>query len=145
MKTLLRSNFIAALIGVVLALYAQVSAAPVAWPDLVGAAASQYVPGEVLVKFKPAAVAQERAASIAALGHTVLAHLEQPGWVHVKLGAGQTIEAALAAYGNDPSVEYAQPNYIYHASAMPNDPQYGQLWAFRNTGPGQVVGTFPPT
>src|SRR5712692_386701 len=144
MKTPSRSTTIAALVGVVLALYAQVSAAPFAWPDLAGAAASQYVPGEVLVKFKPAAVAQERAASVASLGHTVLAQLEQPGWVHVKLGAGQTMEAALAAYRNDPNVEYAQPNYIYHASLVPNDPQYGQLWAFKNTGQTIINANFSP-
>src|SRR6266571_6908192 len=142
MKTFLPSNFIAALLGVALTLYAQVSAAPILAPAVTGWAKSQYVPGEVLVKFKPAAVAQERAASVASLGHTVLAQLEQPGWVHVKLGAGQTMEAALAAYRNDPNVEYAQPNYIYHASLAPNDTQYAQLWAFKNTG--QPVGTFPP-
>src|SRR5438128_923378 len=112
MKTFLCSNFIAALLGVALTLYAQISAAPVLAPAVTGWAKSQYVPGEVLVKFKPAANAQERAASVAALGHTVLAHLEQPGWAHVKLGAGQTLETALAAYQDDPSVEYAQPNYI---------------------------------
>src|SRR5712692_9175068 len=144
MKTPSRSTTIAALVGVVLALYAQVSAAPFAWPDLAGAAASQYVPGEVLVKFKPAAIAQERAASVAALGHTVLAHLEQPGWVHVKLGAGQSVTEALVVYQNDPNVEYAQPNYIYHIAAVPNDTQYGQLWAFKNTGQIVTTGTYVP-
>src|SRR5260221_10152294 len=119
MKTLPRSNFIAALVGIALTLYAQISAAPVLAPAVTGWAQSQYVPGEVLVKFKSAAVAQERSASVAARGHTVLAQLEQPGWVHVKLGAGQTMEAALAAYRSDPSVEYAQPNYIYHATLFP--------------------------
>ncbi|HYT16038.1 MAG TPA: hypothetical protein VEL80_06620, partial [Burkholderiales bacterium] len=91
MKTLLRSNFIAALVGAVLALYAQVAAAPFVLPDLAGAAASQYVQGEVLVKFKPATIAQEREASVAALGHTVLANLNQPGWMHIKLATGQTV------------------------------------------------------
>jgi len=145
MKTLLPSNFIAALVGAALTLYAQVSAAPFAQPNLAGAATSQYVPGEVLVKFKPAVIAQERTASVAALGHTVLAHLEQPGWVHVKLGAGQSVTEALVVYQNDPNVEYAQPNYIYHATAAPNDTQYGQLWAFKNTGQIVTTGTYAPT
>src|SRR6266568_3502427 len=144
MKTPLRSKFIAALVGIVLALYAQVAAAPFVLPNLAGAAASQYVPGAVLVKFKPTAYAQERAATVEALGHTVLANLNQPGWMHVKLAAGQTVETALISYRNDPNVEYVQPNYIYHATAVPDDPQYIQLWAFKNTGPGQIVGTFPP-
>src|SRR5712692_10206923 len=143
MKTPSRSITIAALVGAVLTLYAQVSAAPFVLPNLTGAAASQFVPGEVLVKFKPSAVAQERTASVTAQGHTLLANLNQPGWMHVKLGAGQTMETALAAYRNDPNVEYVQPNYIYHAAAMTNDTQYSQLWAFKNTG--QTVGSFPPT
>jgi len=134
MKTRSRSTIAAALFGAVLALYAQVAAAPSALSALSSWGKSQYVPGEVLVKFKPSAVAQARAASVAGLGHAVLADLDQSGLVQVKLGAGQTMEAALDSYKNDPNVEYAQPNYIYRASVAPNDTQYGQLWAFKNTG-----------
>src|SRR5438552_82138 len=145
MKILLRSNFVAALVGAALTLYPLVSAAPFARPDWAGAAPSQYVPGEVLVKFKPSAIAQERTASIAALGHNVLAQLEQPGWTHVKLATDQSVTDALVAYRNDPNVEYAQPNYIYHAAVAPNDSQYGQLWAFRNIGQAVINGTYAPT
>jgi thermitase len=140
MRTRLHSNVIAALIGVAVALYAQVAAAPVLAPAPTGWAKSQYVSGEVLVKFKPSVLAQQRKASIAAQGHTFLTDLDQSGLAHVKLAAGQTVETALAAYQNDPSVEYAQPNYIYHASLAPNDTQYGQLWAFKNTG--QTISNF---
>ncbi len=145
MKTPLRSLTIAALVGVVLTLYAQVSAAPFVSPALTGWATSQYVPGEVLVKFKPAAIAQERTASVAALGHTVLAHLERTGWTHVKLAAGQSVTEALVAYQNDPNVDAVQPNYIYRAAAVPNDTQYAQLWAFKNTGQIITTGTYNPT
>jgi subtilisin family serine protease len=135
----------AALFGAALMLYAQVSAAPFVQPNLAGAAAPKYVPGEVLVKFKPEAIAQERTASVAARGHTVLAHLEQPGWTHVRLGAGQAVTEALLAYQNDPDVEYVQPNYIYRATAVPSDPEYGQLWAFKNTGQTITNANFSPT
>src|SRR6266571_2127446 len=145
MKTLLRSNFIAALVGAASMLYAQVSAAPFAQPNWAAAATSQYVPGEVLVKFKSAAIAQERAATVAALGHTVLTHMERPGWTHVKLAAGQSVTEALVAYQNDPNVDSVQPNYIYHAAAVPNDTQYAQLWAFKNTGQTITTGTYSPT
>ena len=145
MKTLLHSNLIAALVGAALMLYAQVSAAPFVQPNSAGAATSQYVPGEVLVKFKPAAIAQERTATIAALGHTVVTHLGQPGWMHVKLGTGQSVTEALVVYQNNPNVEAVQPNYIYRAAAVPNDTQYGQLWAFKNTGQAVTTGTYMPT
>jgi len=135
---------LAALVGAALTLYAQVAAAPSAPPAPAGAAASQYVPGEVLVKFKPTAGTQERMAAMAARGHSVVASLNRPAWAQVKFGAGQTMETALTAYRNDPNVEYVQPNYLYHAAAIPNDSQYDQLWAFKNTGQIVTTGTLPP-
>lgn len=144
MKTPSRSIAIAALIGAILTLAPQVSAIPFALPALASPAASQYVPDEILVKFKTAARMQERMAAIAARGHSVVANLNQPGWMHIKLGTGQTVETSLSAYRNDPNVENVQPNYIYHATAVPNDSQYGQLWAFKNTGQPVTTGTFMP-
>jgi subtilisin family serine protease len=137
MNALLRSITLGTLVGAALSLYPQVAAAPVAPPALAG----EYVPDEVLVKFKPTAGMQARMAAMAARGHSVVANLNQPGWAQVKVRAGQTMEAALAAYRNDANVEYVQPNYIYRAAAAPNDTQYGQLWAFKNTG--QPVGSPP--
>lgn len=95
--------------------------------------ARNYLPGEILVKFKPSIAAQAREATVAAMSNTIQSELNQ-GWAHVKLGSGQTVTQALAAYRGNPTVEYAQPNYIYHAAAVPSDPQYAQLWAFKNNG-----------
>jgi len=140
-KTLLCTIFIVVLTGVVLAFSNSISAELSAQFN---PTAAKYVPGEVLVKFKPKATAQIRLATVASQGHSVLANLNQPGWVHLKVGAGQTVKGALAAYQNDPSIEYVQPNYIYHLAAVPNDTQYGQLWAFKNTGQVISNGTYPP-
>lgn len=130
MKALLRSIIaVAALVGVALTLLNQAAAASFEQAD-----AGTYVAGEVLVKFKPVFSAQNRRATVTARGHAVLANLNQPGWVQVKAGTGQTMTQVLAAYQSDPSVEYAQLNYIYRTTAVPNDTQYGQLWAFKNTG-----------
>jgi subtilisin family serine protease len=134
----------AALVGAALTLYAQDSVAPIAQLNLAGAAAPQYVPGEVLVKFKTTAIAQERTTSVGARGHIVLAHLEQPGWTHVKLGAGESVAEALVVYRNDSNVEGVQPNYVYRATAAPDDTQYGQLWAFKNIGQTVTTGTYEP-
>src|SRR5262245_64478027 len=62
------------------------------------AATPDYVPGEILVRFQGE---PERV-------------LELPGGV----GIG---EAARSLRAN-PAVDYANPNYIAHASAVPNDP-----------------------
>ena len=142
MKTKICLCTIAILIStsVVLALSNPVGAAPFTQADI---AVARYVSGEVLVKFNPRATAQDRTATVAAQGHSALAKLNQR-WVHVKLGTGQTVTQALAAYQNDPNVEYVQPNYIYHTTATPNDTQYGQLWAFKNTGQTIDTGTYTP-
>ena len=140
-KTLLCTIFIVVLTGVVLAASNTISAE---LSTKFNPNATKYVPGEVLVKFKPKATAQIRLATVASQGHSVLANLNQPGWVHLKVGAGQTVNGSLAAYQKDTSVEYVQPNYIYHLAAIPNDTQYGQLWAFKNTGQTINTGTYTP-
>lgn len=139
----LRSIVITALIVAVLAISLPAHAA--SFTSLASGADANYVPGEVLVKFKPAISAQERKATVAAQGHSFFASLNQPGWAQVKVGIGQTMDQALAAYQNDPNVEYVQPNYIYHATAVPNDPQYTQLWAFKNSGQTITTGSYTPT
>ena len=75
-----------------------------------------YVPGEVLVKFTPGVTARARAASLAFQGHALIAELPEPGWAHVRVETGQSVADAIAALGDDPGVEYAQPNYVYRAT-----------------------------
>jgi thermitase len=128
----LRSIVIAVLTGGILGISLPAGAVSLNLPA--SGAVGRYVPGEVLVKFKRTTSADARTATVAARGHSVVAGLNQPGWTQVKVGTGQTVEAALTAYQNDPNVEYVQPNYLYHTTVTPNDTSYGQLWAFHNTG-----------
>jgi thermitase len=136
-KTLLPLMALPTLVAAALTLYATAAAAP-------GAPASQYVAGEVLVKFKPASSMQGRMAGMAVRGHAVLANLDRPGWAQVRLAAGESVATALAAYQDDPNVETVQPNYIYRAAAVPSDTQYSQLWAFKNAGQTVATGAYAP-
>jgi thermitase len=142
-KTPIRPLIIAALAGAVL-LLDQVTAVPFAPAKEAAAPAGSYVAGEVLVKFKPVVSAQNRVSALAIRGHALEASLDRRGWVQVRIGEGQTVEQALALYRSDPDIEHAQPNYIYHAAAVPNDPQYGQLWGLKNTGQTVTTGTYSP-
>jgi len=56
----------------------------------------------------------------------------------ISLPAGASVEAALATYNNNPSVEYAEPNYMAYADTVPNDPLYSPYqWNLDNaTGSG---------
>lgn len=144
MKTPIRLLNIAALAGAVLLLLDQVTAVPFAPAKLGAAPEGSYIAGEVLVKFRPVISSQNRISALAIRGHALEASLDQRGWVRVKIGEGQTVEQALAQYRSDPDIEHVQPNYIYHAAAIPNDPQYGQLWGFKNTGQTVTSGSYLP-
>ena len=145
MRTFLRSIAFAALLSIAPTLLGQFGSDPELRPDLATITEGSYVKDEILVKFKPTVLPQSMAMSVLAQRHTLLAVLEQPGWAHVKLNAGESVLQALAAYRSNPDVEHAQPNYVYHTSAVPNDTQYGQLWAFKNTGQTVTTGTYSPT
>lgn len=54
--------------------------------------------------------------------------------IEVDLEPGQSLEEAVAAYNNDPDVEYAGFNHIISINAIPNDPLYPKQWSLNNTG-----------
>jgi len=47
---------------------------------------------------------------------------------------GQSLKKAVAAYRRDANVEYAELNFIFSASAEPNDLHFSKQWALNNTG-----------
>jgi subtilisin family serine protease len=126
-------------------LLAAVLLASVLSPASVQAAPSPYVPGEILVKFRPSTGVAHRAAAFAARAHTGLADLDH-GWMHVRIPPGEPVEAALSAYASDPDVEDAQPNFIYRISLAPSagNDLYAQQWALKNTGQAVSSTLQPP-
>lgn len=126
-----KNTFVSLLTGLGLLLTQTLSFAGMAFPL---AAGNQYVPDQILVKFKPGVATAVRAQMAQTYGAQAMQTLgNQSDLVLANLTPGQTVEQAVSAYSRDPNVAYAQPNYIYHALAVPTDPQYGQLWAAKNT------------
>ena len=84
------------------------------------------VPGELIVRFRPGADALTRRAALFSVEASRVERLGLPGLqlVHVT-GSARVAAAALA---RDPAVIYAEPNYRYHATAVPDDPRYARLW-----------------
>jgi subtilisin family serine protease len=97
---------------------------------------AEYVPGEVLVKFRDeASNATVAAANTTAGGETIKSFMAGTSKIHhLKLGKGVNVEDALAKYRQSPAVEYAEPNYIYRLTGIPNDTQFTTLWGLHNTG-----------
>ena len=93
---------------------------------------AQYVPGEVIVKFLDSA---SKSTVAEAGGQMIKSFAGGEERVQLlKLNKGETVEDALAKYRQSPAVEYAEPNYIHHVTAIPNDTQFPSLWGLRNTG-----------
>jgi serine protease len=102
---------------------------------------SEYANNEILVKFKPTA---KNIPSI----HATLGIMEIPvsmnaDFQRLRIPATATVEEMLAAYRANPDVEYAEPNYIYHAFLVPNDPYYSYQWHMPsiNVGPAWDLST----
>lgn len=101
-----------------------------------------YKDGELIIKYKsqPSITAGARAATLTRMNATKIRSLSSTeNVVHAKLPEGKTVANAIAELAGDPNVEYAQPNYIYHAtSTTPNDTYFGSMWGLKNTG--QTIG-----
>ncbi|MFM7056515.1 MAG: S8 family serine peptidase [Planctomycetota bacterium] len=101
---------------------------------------SGYVPGEVLVQWKPDFQTQffPSGPQSLSLPGNVVETIETPlmrslgaGRIErLRLSAGQSVEAAVAALQADPRVSVVEPNWIYQSMAVSDDPQYtsGGLW-----------------
>lgn len=96
----------------------------------------EIVPREVLVKYKASLPLKIRTQAIKRAGGKTFkfAILHQNGLAQVHLPTDQSVEDAINIFQSQEEVEYAQPNFVYHALTVPNDPQYSQLWALKNTG-----------
>lgn len=106
----------------------------------------RYLPGEILVKFKPKFTNANINAKIKDKGDMKLASLNAKGLSRIKLGPNRDFQAALAEYANNPDVEYAQPNFLYKISTTtPNDTRYSQMWGLKNTGQTIVSAGGPNT
>lgn len=94
------------------------------------AGSGQWVPGQILVRFQPTL---GRAARLSLLEEqdaeaTQSLSAAVPGLWLVNIAEGQSVPEAVEAFEGVPSVVYAEPNYLRHLLATPNDPQYGTLW-----------------
>ena len=97
------------------------------------------VPREVLIKLRvaPPASLLSRLRTIHNLD--VVQPLGRTSRVLRLRSRSKQVSALLLELSLDPSVVHAEPNYTVRGVAVPNDPNFPQLWNLRNTG--QTNGT----
>jgi uncharacterized repeat protein (TIGR01451 family) len=98
----------------------------------------RYLPDEVLVKFKGDANLLTRQAALERVKGKVIKNFHIVSLSRVKIPA-DTVEKAVSILNTLAGVEYAEPNYLRHINAVPNDPSYFHTWGLHNTG--QTGGT----
>ncbi|MBC7421109.1 MAG: S8 family serine peptidase [Bdellovibrio sp.] len=98
------------------------------------------VPGEYVVrlkkninKFNTMQLSQSLRASIKSVIPSL--HI-----VVVKRPVFETTNSAVKSLAENPMVDVVEPNYIYKANQVPNDPMLGQLWGFKNSGQADSGG-----
>jgi subtilisin family serine protease len=97
-------------------------------------AALESVPGEILVRFRPGVARGGRAEIRRAADVELERALLLPRTQLVETEPGQTVDSAIAELERLSGVRYAEPNFIRHISATPNDPDFVELWGLQNTG-----------
>ncbi|HEX6263007.1 MAG TPA: S8 family serine peptidase, partial [Actinomycetota bacterium] len=98
-----------------------------------------FVPGELLIQFRPGTPAVERAAARARHGLTRVKGLPLPDLELVRFpGQGQPPEVA-ARVAADVAIRAAEPNLLWYPDGIPDDPEFEWLWGLHNEG--QTGGT----
>ncbi|MEK6775643.1 MAG: S8 family serine peptidase [bacterium] len=108
-------------------------------------AGNDYVPGEIIVRYKADVSGSAVVRSLSAKGATRLGGVDGLNVHFVALPSDGSVEKTLDEYRKDPDVLYAEPNYRVHAlqQNFPNEKNYVPLqwdeqWGLHNTG--QDVG-----
>jgi len=95
----------------------------------------KYRPDELLVRFRPGIELQTTESIHSALqARVVKSWPSVEGLQLVQLATGANLQSTLAAYRQNPSVLYAEPNYVVHAFEVSNDPLLPEQWDLQNTG-----------
>ena len=100
----------------------------------------EYVPGELIVEFKPG-VSNEKIASINSRHGTSVKYTSPyAGFKILHIPKGKTVPEMVEKYNRNPNVEYAVVNSIAHAFMTPNDPLYSYQWHLDDSSSSNPYG-----
>ncbi len=92
-------------------------------------AARDHVPREVIVRYRRDLAPASRFGVRSLVDSPPIEKLPLPDTQVLRTPAGSTVAEVVRELEQRPEVVYAEPNYLYQAAAVPNDPLYPQMWA----------------
>jgi len=98
----------------------------------------EYVPGEIIVKFKDNLCEEEISALNSRHGVSTLYISPFAGFSRLSIPSGSTVTEMVETYSKNERIEYAEANYIAHALMIPNDELYTYQWHLYNTKYGGI-------
>lgn len=89
---------------------------------------NEFVPGEVIVKFKAGMNTSRHNMAHGAIKASVKHLIPKLGVQTARIPSGMRVMDAVAYYRSLPTVQYAEPNYKGEYHYIPNDPRFGQQY-----------------
>jgi len=89
-------------------------------------ATAKYVPGQVVVGFRANVDPFTSGMVVSRADATAVKTI--PSLSAQLVHVDGSVPDAIAAFKSNPAVAFAEPNWIYHAEAVPNDPRYTQTY-----------------
>lgn len=103
----------------------------------------RFHPEQVLVKFKDYFSEEMREAAISAYRAKKLKRIPGLNIYKLQVPEGTSVEEMVYVLSLNPDVEFAEPNYVMHITAWPNDTYFQLQYALNNTG--QTIGSSGPS
>jgi subtilisin family serine protease/Tol biopolymer transport system component len=97
-----------------------------------------YLPGQLVVKFKPTSSGATPQSLALPAGTRVRSTLPILGWQVLQLPPGIEVATALDYYRRLPNVAFAEPNFRIRLFATPNDPRREALWGLDRINAAQA-------
>jgi subtilisin family serine protease len=108
-----------------------------------GSSERHYVPGEVIVQFRAGASRAAERRVDARVGARVVERFGALGMQVAKVPRGLSVAAATRRYEADPTVAFAEPNYLRYPSLLPGDARFAELFGLHSTGQSHPVTDTP--
>ncbi len=92
---------------------------------------ADYKPGEVIIKFKSGFPAENATQALSEFGIQIVKRFDEISALRCNITSNKSVLKAIEECQANTNIEYAEPNYIYKTSVVPNDPRFGDLYGMR--------------